>query len=77
MTVLRYMTDYMMDPHRHAGRRDSLALYASLTTMLNVAIRQRGGRTCRTDSRCPTGQGVGQDIGQSGQVLGHDARQVI
>ena len=25
MTVLRYMTDYMTDPHRHDGRRDSLA----------------------------------------------------
>ena len=24
MTVLRYMTDYMTDPHRHDGRRDSL-----------------------------------------------------
>ena len=38
---------------------------------------QRGDRTCRTDSRCPTGQGVGQGIGQSGHVLGHDAGQVI
>ena len=26
MTVLRYMTDYMTDPHRHDGRRDSLDL---------------------------------------------------
>ena len=24
MTVLRYMTDYMTDPRRHDGRRDSL-----------------------------------------------------
>ena len=24
MTVLRYMTDYMTDPHRHDGRHDSL-----------------------------------------------------
>ena len=38
---------------------------------------QRGDMTCSADSRCPTGQGVGQDIGQSGHVLGHDAGQVI
>ena len=25
MTVLRYMTDYVTDPHRHDGRHDSLA----------------------------------------------------
>ena len=27
MTVLRYMTDYMTDPHRHDGRRDSLGVW--------------------------------------------------
>ena len=43
----------------------------------SVAHDQRGDRTYRTDSRCPTGQGVGQGIGQSGHVLGHDAGQVV
>jgi hypothetical protein len=43
----------------------------------SAEAEQRGDRTCRTDSRCPTGQGVGQGIGQLGHVLGHDAGQVI
>ena len=38
--------------------------------------RQRRDRTRRTDSRCPTGQGVGQGIGQSGHDLEHNAGQV-
>ena len=37
----------------------------------------RGDRTYRTDSRCPTWQGVGQGIWQSGHDAGHDAGQVV
>ena len=51
--------------------------YKYTDTLLMVCSDQREDRTCRTDSRCPTGQGIGQGIGQSGHVLGHDAGQVI
>ena len=37
---------------------------------------QRGGRTVRTDSRCPAGQAAGQCAGHAGQAAGHLAGQV-
>ena len=64
---------------RPVQRVAEVAQMGELAGLVMSDTVQRGDRACRTDSVCPTGQGVHvrQGIGQSGHVLGHDAGQAV
>jgi hypothetical protein len=57
-------------------RSEMLSTDFTYDTAENPISCQRGGRCCRTDSRCLVGQATGQTTGHAGQLAGQLAGQV-